>query len=190
MSTANIEQQADLFRSQIDNLFWEGAFDDWATNEPERLQAEIALLGGELHDPQNSKTNEEPHAPAPVKKTIKERREELKAMSQEVKPLVGEFGEYETVNEAIIDIFYKPLGHTELKTFDDWLKVGKVVKKGQTALIVWGSPIKRKQKEGEEVKPLSPDAQADENEKDYFPVCFLFSQLQVAPVNTKNHERN
>lgn len=103
------------------------------------------------------------------KLTIKEKRDNLKRMTDVVKPLVNE-GKYEKLNEGIISEFYRNETHTEFKTFHQWQAEGKRVKKGETAFYVWA-------------KPLSAQAEAQgktfDGERDYFPLCFLFSNAQV-----------
>ncbi len=187
MSSTNIAEQTDLAKTQIDNLYYPGAYDEWEANDPDRLAAELNALLQDVtpqgahkfnttDQPEPQDTNEKP--------TIKEKREALKAMSKFVKPLVGEDEKYQSVNEAIIDTFYKPEGHTELHTFDQWIKLGFAVRKGQRALLVWGSPVAKK-KEGE---AKAKEAAPSEEEKDFWPLCFLFSQKQVAPIKDKENE--
>lgn len=96
---------------------------------------------------------------------LKENRENLKALSNAVKPLVKE-GVFGTVNEAIADL-YKQQGHEELKKFWDWKNAGKTVKKGEHALLLWGQPRGKKK------------ADSEEDEYSFFPVCYVFSNLQV-----------
>ena len=99
----------------------------------------------------------------------------LKALSQQVKPLVKE-GQYDFINEALIDCIYKQGGHEQFNTLPQWNKKGYRVKRGSRAFVVWGSP-KEVQKQSE------PETQEnEEDEKDNFwPLCYLFSNLQVEP---------
>ncbi len=74
-----------------------------------------------------------------------------------------------TINEILIDVLYKKNGAEEFKTFNEWRKNGKTVKKGEKALIIWGQPRTKTQEiKGEEVDEYS-----------FFPMCYLFSDKQV-----------
>lgn len=92
------------------------------------------------------------------------KREKLKQLSQQVKPAVLE-GEFETVNEALIDL-YEDNENQEFHTFHDWKKQGKKILKGSAAFVIWGKPRKVAQAE-------------DDDEYKYWPVCYLFSNAQV-----------
>lgn len=101
----------------------------------------------------------------------KEKREALKLLSKAVKPLVKE-GQYDSVNEALIDLFYRQDENTEFHTLYDWSKKGYKVKKGSKAFVIWGSP--------RELKRTEPAAEQDEDRKeDFYPFCYLFSNAQV-----------
>jgi hypothetical protein len=99
----------------------------------------------------------------------KEKREALKALSQQVKPLVKE-GQYDTVNDAIMDCFYRQNGHSEFNTLWEWNKKGYRILKGSKAFVVWGSP--------RQLKKVEPETDEDKKEE-FFPLCYLFSNLQV-----------
>ncbi len=101
----------------------------------------------------------------------KEKREALKALSQQVKPLVKaeQFG---TVNEAVIELFYRKDGHEEFNTLWEWNQKGFKVMRGSKAFVVWGSP--------RELKKTEPAPEQEEDKKDdFYPLCYLFSNLQV-----------
>ena len=105
-----------------------------------------------------------------TKPTIKEKRSALHEMSTAVKPLVKE-GKFDTVNEAVIETFYRKNGHEEFNTFWQWKEKGYKVKRGETAFYVWAKPLGALQEErGQET---------DEDSGKFFPLCFLFSNLQV-----------
>lgn len=99
----------------------------------------------------------------------KEKRETLKALSKTVKPLVKS-GQYDSVNEALMDIYYRKDGHSEFNTFWEWQSKGFRVLKGSKAFAVWGSP--------KELKKVEPTTDEDKKE-DFYPICYLFSNLQV-----------
>jgi len=104
-------------------------------------------------------------------KKVNERREELKALSQTVKPLVKE-GAYDSVNEALIECYYRDADNKVFHTFNHWIENGFKIKKGSRAFAIWGSP--------RPLKKIEPSqAREEEKEEDFFPICFLFSNAQV-----------
>lgn len=103
-------------------------------------------------------------------KTIQEKRTILKGLSHPLQQLVKE-GALSSVNDGLKEI-YAEAGHTELKTLKQWNKEGKNVNKGSHALCLWGSP-KQRDKQPEET-------QEDDNDTmSFYPICFVFSNLQV-----------
>ena len=112
-----------------------------------------------------------------MKEETKLKRQELSERSKEVRPLI-ERGEYDTINQAVIDTFYKVDGHEEFKTIHQWNKDGKRVKRGETAFLVWAKPIDelKAEKEGHIIAPEHQDGPK------FFPLCFLFSNKQVEAV--------
>lgn len=97
------------------------------------------------------------------------KRQELKALSNAVKPLV-QAGEYDSVNAALIGT-YTSEKHTEFKSFRRWQAEGMQVKKSEKAFLLWAKP-----------KPIGKKEQAeetDEQEDEFFPVAYLFSNAQV-----------
>ena len=105
-----------------------------------------------------------------TKTPIQEKRDFLKEISKEMKPLV-KAGAYDTVNEAIINLVYMKDGHREFKTYEQWKSAGKQVKRGEKAFVVWGKP-KSKQEDNKQ--------ENDEEKDPFYPLCFLFSNLQVS----------
>jgi hypothetical protein len=91
----------------------------------------------------------------------------LKEKCKILKPLV-ESGMYSSINEALIDS-YKQGEHTDFRSFDEWKSEGYFVKKGSEAFVIWGKPVKA----------------TDENDNDYFPIAFVFSNAQVERKNKK-----
>jgi len=100
---------------------------------------------------------------------IKEKRAKLRLLSKSAKELV-EMGEAESINEGLIKI-YAVDGHLNLKSFKEWLKFGKVVKKGEKALLLWGKPLRKK-------NDFVPNQEVLD-EYDFFPLAYVFSNLQV-----------
>lgn len=108
---------------------------------------------------------------------IRAKREELKSLSKGIKILV-KTGKYSTVNEGLIE-FYAENGHKNLKTLHQWNENNMSVKKGEKALLLWGTPKKSEKKE--EVK--TPEQ--EEKEMEFYPLCFVFSDNQVQPMAAK-----
>lgn len=117
-------------------------------------------------------TTETPTAENKELTEIQQKRQQLKDMSAAVKPLVDE-GKFEKLNTAIIETFYKKGEHQEFNTFWQWKDKGFSVKKGEKAFFVWAKPLSVQAEE--KGKPLSDD------EHDFYPLCFLFSNVQVQP---------
>lgn len=88
------------------------------------------------------------------------------AASKLLKPRV-EAGEFETINQGLIEL-YALQGNTDLKTFDEWVKQGKHIKKGASALLLWGK---------KQTKTIIKDDK--EVEITFFPVKSVFSSTQV-----------
>lgn len=97
-----------------------------------------------------------------------EKREKLKELSKQVKPLVDD-ETYATVNAAIIDRIYRTENHQTFKSFNEWLAEGFKVKKGEKAFVIWGKPLKAQKNSPEEVR------------YDFFPLSYIFSNAQVEP---------
>lgn len=104
------------------------------------------------------------------KKAFIEKRKQLIAMSVIARTLV-EQGEADTVNECLLAMYSEENEDiTEFNTFQQWKQQGFTILKGSKAFLVWGQPRKVEQaKEGSE----------EPEEYKYWPVCYLFSNLQV-----------
>jgi hypothetical protein len=106
---------------------------------------------------------------------MKQKRQVLSEKSRDVAPLV-ERGEFDTINEAVINTFYKTAEHTEFNTFEQWKAKGYQVIKGEKAFIVWSRPQAALDEEkGKEI--------GEENSR-FFRLCFLFSNKQVRPIKS------
>lgn len=122
------------------------------------------------------------------KQTPQQKREELKALSAPFKMLLKE-GAIGSINEGLAN-YYASLGHTTLNSYKKWKEQGFQVKKGSNALLFWGEP--KPIAKGVEIKtphtPPKKDAKEDE-ETTFFPLAYLFSNLQVEPLETANMKR-
>jgi len=98
-----------------------------------------------------------------------EKRSHLKELSGDAAVMV-QAGIVSNVNEGI-KLIYAKEGHTELKTFNQWLNDGLQVKKGEKAFLLWSKPLYVLKNEP---KP--------EHGAPFFPVFYVFSNLQVEPI--------
>ena len=117
----------------------------------------------------NNKSNRKPTEKQLA--AMREKREELKAISKPFKKLV-EQGEISNINEGLVAMYAED-GHTVLKTMKQWNKEGKKIIKGEHAFLLWGKPQPIKNRE----TPPEPDK--EEEDPEFFPICFVFSQHQV-----------
>jgi len=80
------------------------------------------------------------------------------------------------VNDLILKYIYDTEGATEFKTFWQWKAEKKRIKKGSKAFVLWG----RKRN-----KTSQDDNGEEQNEYSFFPLVYLFSNLQVEPDGAK-----
>ncbi len=110
------------------------------------------------------------------KLSFQEKRENLKAISK-VAQLAIKTGatQAQTVNEFVTDQYKSDNpGIEEFNTFNQWREKGFKIIKGSTAFVVWGSPRKGKLEE-----PVKNADGKEDDEFEFFPLCYLFSNLQV-----------
>ena len=122
--------------------------------------------------------------------SIQEKRAKLRELSAKAKQIKQQLIEEATtpeqalaysgltLNQIIINYFYKSEKHQEFHTFKGWLKEGSSVKKGEKAFLVWGRP------KAVQDKDKNPKAENDED-SDFFPVSYIFSNAQVQPLKEK-----
>jgi len=103
------------------------------------------------------------------------RRDELKALSRIVK-MGMKTGAIDaaSVNDGLIQL-YSVDGHEVFNTFYQWKALGKSIIKGSKAFAVWGSPHDAKSHQ----QPVTPETEGEDDEFKYWPLCYLFSNLQV-----------
>lgn len=110
-----------------------------------------------------------------MKPDIEQKRETLKALSK-VAGLMVKTGEAESINDALV-MMYEQQGHTEIHSFKKWLELGYCVMRGEKALLLWGQPIRATNQEAKG---------SDENDEfKFFPLAYVFSNLQVQPLHDK-----
>lgn len=100
-----------------------------------------------------------------------EKRNDLIAISQPFRNAV-KVGEIHTINEAVIELYKKQNPDIkEFRTFNQWKKIGKSIIKGSKAFAVWAQPTK--------IKHPDPVKAKEDEEFQYFPLCYLFANTQV-----------
>ena len=112
---------------------------------------------------------------------IRERRQALRDLSNELKSMAQINGKEAHVNELLRD-FYAGTGHTELKPFEQWKAQGYFVRKGEKALLLWGKPTASKTAIQEATEQGKSEEDAD---TDFYPLAYLFSKQQVTRYTQK-----
>ena len=93
------------------------------------------------------------------------------------------------INDIIADWYRKESGATVFKTFAQWKNDGFNIKKGSKAFILWSK--KRIATKGEET--TSNNLEATENAEisyEFFPIAYLFSDLQVEKAQEGGNHAN
>jgi hypothetical protein len=116
---------------------------------------------------------------------FKQKREELKAISAPFKILIKE-GAIGSINEGLAN-YYREQGHLQLNSYKRWQEQGFQVKKGSKALLMWGEPAPLK-KSGATTTPTGTPKKEGE-EDTFFPLAYVFSNLQVEPIETQLMKR-
>ncbi len=69
---------------------------------------------------------------------------------------------------------YRQQGHEEIHSFKSWMEKGFCVRRGEKALLLWGTPRKAANQEKK--------TDNDKDEFSFFPLAYVFSQKQVEPL--------
>lgn len=96
--------------------------------------------------------------------------------------------EDDTVN-GLLRFYYACKGFKNLKTFSEWKKDGFSVKKGEKALLVWGSPVSFNKKKEDETAKGAEQEEEKKKDDDYFPLCYLFAECQVHKITKSQKKR-
>ncbi|MBX9886689.1 MAG: ArdC family protein [Flavobacteriaceae bacterium] len=110
-----------------------------------------------------------------------EKKRALIALSKIAKEIQEMEDEPRNINSILIEDFYSKGEHQEFNTFQEWIKQGQRVKKGEKAFLVWG----RKRKSHQDQATTEPQTK-DEKEFSFYPLCYLFSNAQVQAPNVKD----
>jgi len=79
------------------------------------------------------------------------------------------------VNDVILKYFYTDAENTEFHTYKGWQELGHQVKKGSKTFVIWG----RKRQNVDDETSKSDDI----DKYKFYPLAFLFSNMQVEPIN-------
>lgn len=115
------------------------------------------------------------------KKHALERRQQLSALSRELKAVAQMEGIEESVNSLLLAYYKRQFSASDLRTFDQWKEAGYIVKKGQTSFMIWATP-KATKAEKERVAEAKAKGEHATEKEDYFPVCHLFDISQVHTI--------
>ena len=85
------------------------------------------------------------------------------------------------LNHYILNYVYKTEEITDYKKFPEWKSKGATVLKGSKAFPIWGQPVGAQKQEKAEQKGEQYDPTAEEERR--FPMCYVFSNLQVSFKN-------
>ena len=105
--------------------------------------------------------------------TVNPRREELKALSNSLKPLADE--NQTSINAALVFFYSEQTGVSaqDFKTLDSWNTLGYMVKKGEKSYSIWGQLTKKTTNLEEGLIAGVPDVVT------FYPMVSLFSIDQV-----------
>lgn len=107
---------------------------------------------------------------AKAREKYAQNRQNLIDMSKLARKLM-EMGQAESVNDGLLQLYDKEQGETcEYNTFHQWKEQGYTILKGARAFCVWGQPRNASQ---------TPEGTEEPEEYKYWPICYLFSELQV-----------
>ena len=104
----------------------------------------------------------------------REKRNALRELSKIAKMRISADCEGMSVNEVLIQEFYTDEENEEFKTLFQWSKDGYKVKKGSKSFLVWGKPKKK-----EKGMNTQNSQNQEEDESEFYPLCYLFSNAQV-----------
>jgi antirestriction protein ArdC len=111
--------------------------------------------------------------------TVNRRREELKALSNSLKPLAAE--NQTSINAALVFFYSEQTGVSsqDFKTLDSWNTLGYMVKKGEKSYSIWGQLTKKTINLEEGLIAGVPDVVT------FYPMVSLFSIDQVIKIEPR-----
>jgi len=113
-----------------------------------------------------------------------EKLDMLRSLSDEARDIREFEGLDCSINDLIIERFYKDEQHREFKLFKEWKAEGYRVIKGSRAFFVWGKKRARDKESSGGERPtadeqLKEGQNPDEKKPSFFPLAYLFSNAQV-----------
>lgn len=121
----------------------------------------------------------------PKQLEAKQRRLVLSSMSRKartLRELKPEFGEM-TINQILMLTVYNRKGNLTFKKFREWKEDGYTIKKGEKGFMLWAQPLKAQKDESKEA--TEPQNEEGNENSEFFPVCYLFSNEQVIKPEPK-----
>ena len=88
-----------------------------------------------------------------------------------------------TINYILLNHMYETGGATEFNTFNQWKEKGATVIKGSKAFAIWGQPVHEQKKEKQE------EGNSELDKYKYFPICYLFSNIQVTTKESRTETK-
>lgn len=85
-----------------------------------------------------------------------------------------------TINQMLMIKLYNKNNDQEFRTFWQWKKEGKTIRKGAKAVVIWG------QKTEAHKAPEKPEDNPEDFE--FFPICYLFSSKDIIDKSEKSQE--
>ena len=93
-------------------------------------------------------------------------------------PLEMQYWEDIRINEVIAQWYKDQTGATTFNTFNQWAKLGYRVNKGSKSVTLWA----KKRTAKHTIEPISKASDVIESEYKFYPIAFLFSDLQVSKI--------
>ena len=151
------------------------------SNSKESLRGEAPQEQG-VKSKKNKKINSETLAARQALIAMSQEAQDMMEMAEGGMELDG-FEGCEKVNDFLLVMHQQATGCEMFKTFHDWKKAGYRVKKGSKSYRVWGSPLKaKKQGEEQQAKPETESKSDAEKTFKFWPMCSLFTESQVEPI--------
>ena len=133
-----------------------------------------------------------------MEKQLNPKKSQLIAISNEAKKIrdtMAEAAETEnealfwasrTVNYMLLNHMYNTEGAEEFNTFKQWKEKGATIIKGSKAFLIWGQPLGKQRANQAQEKGQD---QSEEDEYNFFPICYLFSDKQVITAEEMTQEK-
>lgn len=134
---------------------------------------------------------------AQVKSNYKQRRAVLSSISVKMRKIreykaesakseeMALYWSTRTINEMLMLRLYNKEQNKEFKTFWQWKKEGKTIKKGSKSVTVWGQPTQAQKKQAAEIAKMEENIEKYE----FFPICYLFSSDDIVDTNRKTEPK-